>query len=155
MNKYSELMKGLEFRRFVKGLEWPASELDILEFEMRIGFSLPADYRTFIADFGFTGGFLYVDPKNEEDVSCVDVFYGLNSNDGYDLLGKRESFVGNGRLSPHLLPIACGPGGHYCIALAGDYRGGIFLWANTGGGFLIDVAPDFETFLRRLRPDRD
>ena len=62
----------------------PISEQDVKKFENEIGYALPEDYRAFLMNYGMTAseGSLRVrdpaDPADQEGITSVEVFFGLN-----------------------------------------------------------------------------
>jgi cell wall assembly regulator SMI1 len=113
----------------------PVTEDDIRSLERELGYPLPHDYRAFLMKYGLAAGrgdtrFTNADYPAEAE-SSVDVFYGLKAGDTYDLREVRRTF--SDRLPAHLLPIASGSGGEFCLSLAGEDTGKVSWWFQETG----------------------
>ena|SRR5581483_3928502 len=146
--KFDEAMARIHFR-YVRPPA-PVRAEDIGAFEREIGYSLPPDYRDFLLKYGLATGsgdtrFTNADNPDEVETS-VDVFYGLKPGDTYDLRGMRRTF--SDRLPPHLLPVASGSGGEFCLSLAGEDAGRIYWWFQETGKVLspADLEPIADSF---------
>jgi len=154
-NKYDSVMQRIRYR-YVPG-QVPVTEDALREFEARIGYTLPADYRTFLLKYGMcaaAGGTRFRNTDDPEQIeSSVNVFYGLKPGDTYDLFENRR-ILGD-RLPAHLLPFASGSGGDFCVSLQGEDAGRIYWWYPHGGTDdpyedLELVAHDFDGFIESL-----
>jgi len=155
-NKYDLQMKNLRFR-YINNRRIQNTETDVAEFEKKIGFRLPSDYKEFVLDYGRCSshgriGYVHPGDVKKEGVS-LESFYGLNSDDSFDLILSKEAY--DDVLPSHLLPFAGGAGGEYLIGLAREEVGKVFWWPPTGGFNSIEqdfifLAPDFDTFMGRL-----
>ncbi len=147
-----------------KGGQAPVTEERLLQFEAKIGATLPLDYRTFlleqnggrpdVAAFRF-GTNVYQD-------SCVDYFYALYSGESLRLDSAYDNFREWQRTPPDLIPIACDPGSsQICLGIAGSNRGKVLFWdyehepeAEEGEPRnyenVFHVANSFTEFLRQL-----
>ena len=153
-NKYHQIVKrlGMEPVRL--------SEKALLDFERTIGLPLPVDYRQFLSRYGFVHGAGVAFPEYGQPAKpCggVEVFFGVNADDEYDILSNKVGF--SGRIPDHLLPVADSPGGQICLALTGTDSGAIFWWglecisgANTQP---VRIADDFDSFMNSLYLDEN
>ena len=157
-NKYQQIVKRLELEPVDKPVR--LSEKALLGFERTIGQPLPADYREFLSRYGFVHGCGVAFPEYGQPAKPsggVEVFLGVNPDDGYDIMDTKEGL--SGRLPDHLLPIADSPGGQICLALTGTDTGTIFWWglecisgANTQP---VRIADDFDSFMNSLYLDEN
>lgn len=119
-------------------------EATVAEAEREIGFPLPADYRAFVRRYGLaagTGDVKFRNVDNEEELeTSVDVFHQIRRGARQDLAGTKRAF--EDFLPAHLLPIATGSGGHFCLSLHGNDIGCIYWWSPHSAS--LDPADDFE-----------
>ena len=153
-NRYDDMMQRIRASHVRRGDFALLSDKELNEVELQLGFTLPEDYRHFLSKYGLTMSESDVKFGNMDDPSetesSVDVFYGVEAGDGYDLLNIKE---GHGdALLPHILPIASSSGGHFCLSLAGDDRGRVYWWAvHSDPDDLEPVGYSFDSFVRSLR----
>ncbi len=157
-NKYQQIVKRLQLKPVDKPVRLSVKSL--LYFERTIEQRLPADYREFLSRYGFVHGCGVVFPEYGEPAKPsggVEVFLGVKSDDGYDIMDTLEGL--SGRLPDHLMPIADSPGGLICLAMAGIDTEKIFWWglecisfANTQP---VLIADDFDSFMNSLYLDEN
>ena len=137
------------------------SESDISNLEIRIGMVLPEQYRWFLLDFN--GGTPTPDTVDIEGLpgasADVQVFFGIGRSVESNCIEWNLATLAE-RLTEGLLPIAIDSGGSvFCLSLRRhDY--GTVLYCDLQSVFadfesdpeLYYVAPDFEAFLKKLRP---
>lgn len=106
------------------------TERDIARVEMRLGISLPLQYREFLRSHN--GGrpkpdaFPIADNASD-DHGLVDYFLCIKDDDVYNLADWVTDF--QNRVPPDLLPIAVDPGGNLiCLAIAGQNTGKVYFW---------------------------
>lgn len=153
--KFDEAMARIHYRYVRPPV--PVTAEDIRNLEREIGYSLPPDYRDFLMKYGLTAGrgdtrFTNADNPDEVETS-VDVFYGFKPGDTYDLQGMRNTF--SDRLPSHLLPVASGAGGEFCLSLAGEDVGRVYWWFQETGEVqsaddLEPISDSFAGFVRSL-----
>ncbi len=153
-NKYDVVMRRLHYYP----MPWrvPIAEADIQDFERELGYPLPADYRTFLLDYGFTGCEPYVYYPNADDprpAGGLSPFHGLMRGQPADLRTLRRVFAG--RLPERLMAFAYSPGGQLCLSLHGEDAGCVYWWEQNAPlddpDFpLILVAHDFDSFMHSL-----
>ncbi|HJZ59128.1 MAG TPA: SMI1/KNR4 family protein [Gemmataceae bacterium] len=132
------------------------TEESLRQFEQEIGLPLPVGYRTFLAKYGLSAGkgdTRFTNPDDGKVETSVDVFYGLKAEDDYDIRAIRSDFADD--LPAHLLPIASGSGGHFCLSLAGDDAGAVYWWFPETGPVESEedvepIADSFEQFVNSL-----
>lgn len=139
------------------------SGVDLLRIETRLKTSLPTDYREFL--LATNGGRPTPDVINVPDIpgseADVQEFFGLGrSNESSSIEWNLTTYAE--RMDDGLLPIACDSGGSiFCLSLRpGDY--GAVLYCDLQSVFAeyhskpqyYPVAPNFESFLKNLRPFR-
>jgi hypothetical protein len=136
------------------------SEKDIVALEQRIGCRLPESYRRFLLENN--GGV----PTPDMDTIDIEHLLGSSTNVqvffGIDTPVESSNIEWNirsleGRISSQLLPIASDSGGNiFCISLSESDFGGVVYcdfdpsW-HLGGPIYYRVAPDFDSFLARIR----
>ena len=157
-NKYQQIVKRLGLEPVDEPVR--LSEKALLDFERTLGHPLPIDYREFLSRYGFVHGAGVAFPEYGQPAKpCggVEVFLGVKSDDGYDIMDTKEGL--SGRLPDNLLPIADSPGGQICLALMGIDTGTIFWWgleciggANTQP---VRIADDFDSFMNSLYLDEN
>lgn len=130
------------------------SEEDIERAEMKIGYRLPLDYRTFLKKYGFVVGAGNTVFGNMDDPSrletSVDNFYGIMPGDGDDIVERIDVF--GGRLPNRFIPIASGSGGDFCLSLAGEDSGQVYWWPMHGDADDLDlVSRSFDSFVKSLQ----
>ena len=140
--KYDAAMNRIRFKYVPQKTQRQPTEADIENLERTLGYSLPPDYRTFLAKYGLSTGsgivhFGNLDDPDEEE-SSVGVFFGVQPGDSRNLLNQRSACVEVLDFPAHMLPIADGPGGMFVIALAGPGVRRIF------GSNIPDEPTDFE-----------
>jgi SMI1-KNR4 cell-wall len=152
---FDEAMARIHFR-YVRPPN-PVTLDDIRNLEREIGYPLPPDYRDFLMKYGLAAGrgdTRFTNANDPEEVeTSVDVFYGLKRGDTYDLRGMRRRF--SDRLPPHLLPIASGSGGEFCLSLGGEDAGRVYWWFQETGKVqsaedLEPIADSFAEFVNSL-----
>jgi hypothetical protein len=139
------------------------SEPDLVEFEGKLGVTLPADYREFLLEHN--GG----TPKpnmffisDEEGYGIAKYLFSVHARPRYaSLVWNWEA--SRGRVPATLLPIGGDPFGNLiCISLGGDDKGAIYFWdhereADEGEEPSFDnisfLADSFTTFIKNLMPD--
>jgi hypothetical protein len=138
------------------------SDVDIADFERKIKARLPEAYRRFLSVYN--GGRptpATVDIKNlpgggETD---LDILFGLGREPESSDISWNLETLGD-RIPEGLLPIGSDSGGSiFCLALAGRQLNKILYWdaansfytAPEDTGRVFEVAPDFESFLGKLR----
>jgi len=103
-----------------------ASESSITSFEAELGWSLPADYRSFLVETN--GGrpepstFEFTTPSGQSD-SLVDWLYSLSDDPYYSLRRNREIF--GSRIPDKTLSIGCDPFGNQILM---NRDGEILFW---------------------------
>jgi len=133
--------------------ELPSSE-EIADFEMKIDFKLPSEYKSFL--LSTNGG----EPENKDDLRCeanwtnqgsseqiesvgIDYLFSLgieeNENIGMGLLYNYETFTLEQRVPRGTIPIALdGVGNRYLLSLNQQDFGAIYYWY---ASFEVDNAP--------------
>ena len=137
------------------------SESDISKLEMRLGVTLPEQYRQFLLDFN--GGSPTPDTVKVEGLpgasADVQIFFGIGRPVESSGLEWNLAVLAE-RLEEGLLPVASDSGGNvFCLALQGHGRGAVF-YCDLQSVFadfeakprLYAVASDFDAFLRKLQP---
>ncbi len=154
-NAFDTVMARLQYRH----VRQPAgvTELDLDDFERELGHPLPTGYRNFLQKFGFAVGdgdvrFTASGSPDEVETS-VDVFYGLQPGDTYDIRRRRSAFAD--RLPDHLLPFTSGSGGEFCLCLTGVNAGKVYWWFQEQGEVdseddMEPIADNFEEFINSL-----
>jgi hypothetical protein len=145
------------------------SEETINQLEQTIGYSLPSDYKVFLADFGGVAFYKYAifaiqGTSKPDSGSILSTFYGVLPN--YPLEDIATLYTDyKGRIPSDLLPIGEDPGGNIiCLGLAGEMRGKVYFWGHhgevvpdkgcePGSTNVFFVANSFEEFLYSLKPD--
>lgn len=139
------------------------NEADVLAFERLTGYSLPTEYREFVALFGGYALATHVVARTESAPSTdvgVEVFFGLiNEDDPYDL--RRNWIEDRRRLPDELLAIAIdGVGNRICLGVSGSPRSSVYVWdheresedsSGTNWNNVIPLASGFSKFLNSLR----
>lgn len=134
----------------------PTTEDEVSEFEDKLGYRLPQEYRRFLLQYN--GG----KPHNRvfdmpalSDIDEVRYFYGINVDRLYDLCHMREIY--HGRVPHTLLPVAGDPlGNQICVSLSADDLGAIYFWDHEMehvGGNATRIAGNFDAFAGSLRKD--
>jgi hypothetical protein len=162
MNKYDEVMARIQYRYVLQEVP-PVTEEDIRGVERVVGHELPADYRHFLAQYGFSAGEPYVgygdldDPKHVQPGTRVGVFYGVGASSDHGILSNYRFNHELLDMPEHLLPIANSEGDQICLSLAGEDFGKVYLWVQpplqvgNPEEDIILIAKDFDTFVRSLR----
>jgi hypothetical protein len=142
----------------------PLSEDDIVDFERRIRCRLPDSYRRFLKENN--GGRPPLDadgigiehlPGGETDVGD---FFGLTRSISSSNIDWNLKVHAN-RISDRLLPIARDSFGNiFCLSLdESDYGGVVYCdfdpTVHLGGAIYYRVAPDFDSFLEKIRSIED
>lgn len=126
------------------------SELDALE--LRLGVSLPQQYREFLlAQNGGRPDLPDFDVPNWGE-SIANTFYGVGIGGSYDV---EEAIDALDDVIPidRVIPIGDDPGGNQiCIGIRGEYFGKIYFWVHDEMDEdevrpLIEIAPSFEAFV--------
>jgi hypothetical protein len=143
------------------------SEAEVVALELRIGCRLPESYRCFLLENN--GG------VPTPDMDTIDIEHLLGSpTDVGEFFGIDRPVTSStidwnlstfeGRISNQMLPIACDSGGNlFCISLnERDYGSVVYCDFNPGFGYHVSnsaiyypVAPDFDSFLERIRSFED
>jgi hypothetical protein len=140
----------------------PLSELDIKNFERRLGCCLPKAYRRFLLEnnggrppLGANGIIIEHLPGGETDVGD---FFGIDRPIKSSTIDWNLDMF-RGRISNQLLPIACDSGGNlFCISLSEqDYGSVVYCDFDPGFGCHVSnsaiyypVAPEFDSFLEKI-----
>lgn len=142
------------------------SEVEVIALEQRVGHRLPEPYRRFLLQHN--GGRPTLD-KDTVDIehlpgspTDVQVFFGVDDpiescTIDWNLTTFRD------RISDQLLPIACDSfGNRFCISLSGSDQGSVVychfsptFGPHVGTAIYYRVAPDFDSFLERIRSFED
>lgn len=137
MNKYSEKMKSLFFRKVDEGKNESATRKDVAKLEELLQSSLPDDYVDFLLEFGgcsssvlcpILESFPKVEGRTNEKIP-VGVFFSAQSDlDCYNSFDKYKVF--QGRIPVNFLPIAYALWGSdlVCLVVKGEEKGKIYLW---------------------------
>ena len=170
MSKYQEKMNSLGYYLVKDNYEIPTQE-DLEQLERQLNFRFPSDYKDFLSFYGLSSFEEYVYFPFEEnypkdDVGLLNVFFGVNSNDVYDIIKNYDNY--QRRISLDLLPIANDPGGNIiCISVKNNI-GAVYYWDHEDEivvekGEEIDnsnlylIANSFDEFIKSLeiKPDED
>lgn len=132
MSAVTEKLSALRICRIFEPANPVDPEIIFSELEARFRRPVPADYKSFVPDFGQFGF--------EQPVRCplptfpmggaalLDLFFGLDRGHHYFLLAELESY-GDGRMPEHLLPIAKDPSDNlFCLSLGSDDYGVVYYW---------------------------
>ena len=150
--------------RFRHHKDWCQVSEDMLRTcEEALGYQLPADYRSFVLDFGFSlcRGLRFRDAqKPHEEGGGVDWFLGLNPDSLMDLCRQRRG-MDQDRIPLEFLEIAVSSGAcMICLGIAGAYYGKVYWWNRDEPNDdpyknLTEVAPDFDSFMNSLYLSED
>jgi hypothetical protein len=136
------------------------SEPDVAALELRLGTTLPDQYRHFLLEFngGSPAGTVEV-PGLPGALADVQVLFGIGRAVRSSGIEWNMETLAQ-RLKPQMLPIACDSGGSvFCLALSTADRGAVFYCdlqsvfgkpASAPSMYL--VAPDFDSFIGSLQP---
>jgi hypothetical protein len=134
---------------------------DIVKLEQRIRCRLPESYRRFLLKNNGGRPPLNIDAIDIEHLPGAEVdvgdFFGIDDQiEACDIDWNLTTF--KGRIASELLPIACDSFGNlFCVSLSDSDYGSIVYcdfdpnW-HLGGATYYRVAPDFDSFLERIRP---
>ena len=134
MNKYQTKMESLGYYFVEKGVCKSTDDEQFKKVEAQIGATLPADYASFLVEYGGSGfdedqGYV-VFPILEEcpgGQTCIlNVFFGIIPGDGYDIIDNYLAY--KGRMPFNLLPIANTGGDAICLAIYGEDEGKVYFW---------------------------
>lgn len=134
----------------------PIGEADVAALEREIGVKLPESYRRFL--LLNNGGRPRPDIVNIVDLqggcSDVQVFFGIGQSFQSDNLAWNFRLIEDRHPGRHILPFACDSGSSlFCFRLTGERRHQVIFCDMTDpNGTLYEVAPDFETFMTKIRP---
>ncbi len=137
------------------------SESDIEEFENHIAKPLPFDYRSFLLQYN--GGMsetskrLFVMETEGDNLSVIDMFYGINHSDlEYRLKWNYDDF--SSRMPPKFLPIGHDPyGNRVCLSLNENDYGWVYFWDHEREQDIPDysncykIAESFTQFIESLQ----
>jgi len=143
----------------------PLSDSDILEFEERMGISLPMPYRLFLLKYngGSPEPCDFAVPKWEYQDSLINEFNGILPGEYNDLQDHIE--ILEVRLPKGFIPVAADPGGNaVLLSTEGSTRGRVYFWDHEnepedGGDDVSDypniypLANSFDEFLDNLRDE--
>lgn len=129
---------------------------EISDLESMIGAVLDDGYREFL--LRCNGGSPTPDtidiPEAPGTPTDVQVLFGIGrSTESSDLLWN-TSIIGERGLKEKLLPIGCDSGGNlFCLQIVGGRTGKVLYYdLESPGNQLYSVAPNFQTFVQKLRP---
>ena len=134
----------------------PISEAEIAALEHEIGAKLPESYRHFL--LSNNGGRPCPDTINIPDFpgGCSDIqfFFGFRQSFQSNNLSWNYELIEERHPGRRILPIACDSmGGLFCFRLSGEKTNEvIFCDMPDPAGTMYELAPDFETFLAKIRP---
>jgi hypothetical protein len=133
----------------------------LAQLEARFGFTLPADYRALVIEYGGYSlpGFVeapILEPGHDDEFAGVEVFFGVYGLDQWGLPNPHDLLrnlnVYANRVPPGFLPIARAPGGNLiCLVIHGDHTGAVYYWDHETQGVLL-AARTFSDFLSALSP---
>jgi hypothetical protein len=141
------------------------SERDLKNFEECVGTKLPSEYRSFLSEYngGKAEGNVFdviCHSKEYENTDSVRVFYAITGTQGGTTLIEEYAQMRE-RLPIGILPIAEAECGNMvCISVVRESFGYVYYWDHelendydeTLFSPLVEIAPDFDTFLRLLNP---
>ncbi|MBX3414199.1 MAG: ankyrin repeat domain-containing protein [Pirellulales bacterium] len=138
----------------------PVSDKDIRDFEQKIGFTLPEDYRAFLLQRN--GGWFchdevcpLKDPRGYQGEKLIDLdSLDSLSTDNVGLEYRRNNY--GGQLPPDMLVIGTAAmGDGLVVPLTGKRRGAVLLFDHEGSGEwnerLYLIADSFETFMHSIK----
>ena len=135
MNKYQTKIESFEYYFVEKGVCQSTDDEQFKKVEEQIGVTLPADYASFLVEYGGTtldGGdeyvaFPYLEEYPRGKIGLLNVFFGIIPGNGYDIVDNYLAY--KGRMPFNLLPIANDPGGNViCLAIYGEDEGKVYFW---------------------------
>jgi hypothetical protein len=138
------------------------SEAEVVALEQRIGHHLPESYRRFLLQNNGGRPALDMDTIDIEHLpgspTDIQVFFGIDDPVESCTIDWNLRMFEN-RISNQLLPIACDSfGNRFCIALSNsDYGSVVYcdfsptFGPHVGTAIYYRVAPDFDSFLERIR----
>ncbi|MGL5833923.1 MAG: SMI1/KNR4 family protein [Waterburya sp.] len=164
MSKYQEKMNNLGYYIVKDQYNLPTQE-NIEQLEKQLGFELPSNYKDFLSFYGLSAFEEYVyfpfqESYPKDDKGLFSVFFGIYSDDSYDLIDNYYSY--QGRMSSNLLPIANDPGGNIiCMSINTDDKENIYFWdhedeivvekgAKIDNSNLYLIANSFDEFINSL-----
>lgn len=136
------------------------SEVSVKQFEKRIGFALPVDYRKFLLENNGGSFVNEVFPLEESgQLVMLDVLYGLTNLDKSLQLDTWLTEHGD-ELEQGALIIGSDPGGGMLFYLTKGEEKGIYYWdhahylesSSTEEGNTYFIADDFDRFCKLLKP---
>ncbi len=123
-------------------------------FESLIGSRFPGDFRQFLLDHnGGRPAFDHLlDAERDDSLACLNSTYGLHDGPEYCRMDSTFDTLRD-VLPAGLISFGDDPGGNlFCIGVAGEYRGRVYLWDHETAEPKL-LGESFEEFLSRLGPD--
>lgn len=164
-----DFLYGMEVSKMngIEEMGRPLLEAEIIALESCVGCRLPESYRKFLLKHNGGRPIPYMQvvdiehlPGGETDVN---IFFGIDRHIVSDTIDWNFRTF-EGRIPSHLLPIAIDSGGNlFCISLLKrDFGSVVYCDFDPGFGFHASdsviyyrVAPDFDSFLERIRSLED
>ena len=134
MNKYQTKMESLGYYFVEKGVCKSTDDEQFQKVEAQIGATLPADYASFLVEYGGSGFdgeaghvvFPILEDCPAGEKGRLNVFFGIIPGDGYDIIDNYLAY--KGRMPFNLLPIANTEGDAICLAIYGEDEGKVYFW---------------------------
>ena len=172
VNKYQTKMESLKYYVLREGVCKSIDDEQFQKVEEQIGSTLPADYASFLVEYGGTTfdedqgyvAFPILEECPAGEKGLFDVFFGIIPGDCYDIVEKYLTF--KGRMPFNLLPIAYTGGDVLCLAIYGEDEGKVYFWFHEEEDVVDEgiepsrdnlylVAHSFEEFINSLELDED